>query len=117
MRTTANLPVAGRAYGDVMVVEMVVEFLTFAIAPEELDEWLAVEERHWSRFLEQQAGFVRKEMWRPREHPDRVHAVIWWRSMEDWQAVPADELAQVAAAMGPHERTAICDAFDVVRTA
>lgn len=94
---------------------MVVEFLTFPIDPDSLDEWLAVEEAHWSRFLERQQGFVRKEMWRSRDRVDRVHAVIWWRSIEDWQAIPADELAAVAEAMGPFERTPICDAFDVVR--
>jgi uncharacterized protein (TIGR03792 family) len=94
---------------------MVVEFLTFAISADELDEWLAVEERHWSRFLERQPGFVRKEMWRPAEHDDRMHAVIWWRSMEDWKAVPSAALDEVAAAMGDYERTALCDTFDVVR--
>lgn len=94
---------------------MVVEFLTFAVPPDEIEEWLRVEELHWSRFLEQQPGFVRKEMWRPREHGDRVHAVIWWESIDDWNAVPADGLAAVIEAMGPFERTAICDAFDVVR--
>lgn len=102
---------------------MVVEFLTFTVPPGELDEWLAVEERHWSRFLERQPGFVHKEMWRgvdvegaePAASPDRVHAVIWWRSVEDWKAIPADELQRVVEAMGPHERTATCLAYDVLR--
>jgi uncharacterized protein (TIGR03792 family) len=102
---------------------MVVEFLTFTVAPDELDEWLAIEEQHWTRFLERQPGFVRKEMWRPAVvdgaepvgAPDRVHAVIWWSSVEAWKAIPADELQRVVEAMGPHERTAVCHAYDVLR--
>lgn len=95
---------------------MVVEFLTFVVPTDELQEWLVVEEQHWSRFLEQQPGFVRKEMWRVRDGDDeRVHAVIWWSSMEAWQAVPADAMDQVVEAMGPFEREATCLAYDVLR--
>jgi uncharacterized protein (TIGR03792 family) len=94
---------------------MVVEFLTFTVPAEELDEWLEVEERNWSRFLERQPGFVRKEMWRSTDEPTAVHAVIWWRSMEEWQAVPAEALETVVAAMGEHERSATCVAYDVLR--
>jgi len=102
---------------------MIVEFLTFTVPPAELDEWMQVEERHWSRFLEQQPGFVRKEMWRGTvvegaespAGPDQVHAVIWWRSEAEWKAIPADELQRVVEAMGPYERTAVCHAYDVLR--
>ena len=92
---------------------MVVEFLTFTVPPAELAEWLDVEEQHWSRFLERQDGFVRKEMWRG--DGDQVHAVIWWESLEQWQAIPASDLDEVVAAMGPYERSATCIAYDVLR--
>ena len=102
---------------------MVVELLTFTVPPDRLDEWLHVEEQHWTRFLERQPGFVRKEMWRGAQvdgaelpaGPERIHAVIWWRSLEDWKAVPADELAAVAEAMGEYERVPVCHAYDVIR--
>lgn len=101
---------------------MIVELLTFTVPPGELDEWLEVEERHWSRFLERQAGFVRKEMWRGVDvdgaepaDGERVHAAIWWRSVENWKSIPADELDAVVAAMGPFERTAVCHAYEVLR--
>jgi uncharacterized protein (TIGR03792 family) len=92
---------------------VVVEFLTFTVPPAELTEWLEIEERHWSRFLERQDGFVRKEMWRG--EGDKVHAVIWWESMEQWQSIPAAALDEVVAAMGPAERTATCVAYEVLR--
>jgi uncharacterized protein (TIGR03792 family) len=75
---------------------------------------LRLDEQHWTRFLERQDGFVRKEVWRDRAAGDRVHAVIWWTSMEAWQAIPSDALAEVAAAMGPFEREASCVALDLL---
>jgi uncharacterized protein (TIGR03792 family) len=94
---------------------MVIEFLTFQVPPSELERWLEVEERHWSRFLERQDGFVKKEMWRTVDEPSTVHAVIWWMSMEQWQAIPQHELAAVVDAMGPYERHAECVAFELLR--
>ena len=94
---------------------MVVEFLTFDVPEDEQVAWLAVEEAHWSRFLERQDGFVRKEMWRSCDDPAKVHAVIWWASREQWQAIPADELREVEEAMGPHERAGVMHDFEVLR--
>ena len=94
---------------------MVVEFLTFDVDPSEREEWLRHEEHHWSRFLEQQDGFVKKEMWRTRGDEGKVHAVIWWQSIEHWQAIPQAELDAVVEAMGPHEKQARMVAYDVVR--
>jgi len=94
---------------------MVIEFLTFVVPADDLDEWLEIEAQHWSRFLEAQDGFVRKEMWRSSDDPTSVHAVIWWESMQQWKAIPQAALDEVVAAMGPHEREATCVAFDVLR--
>lgn len=95
---------------------MVVEYLTFAVEPGELARWLEVEERIWSRFLEEQPGFVRKQMWVERGDEPHVHAVIWWRDMDAWQAVGADAVARVDELMGPWLREAVsCRTFDVVR--
>lgn len=94
---------------------MVVEHLTFDVPVEELHEWLRHEEVHWSRFLERQDGFVRKEMWRSIDDPTKVHAVIWWESMAQWKAIPGDDLARVAAAMGEHERSPACEPLEVIR--
>jgi uncharacterized protein (TIGR03792 family) len=94
---------------------MVVEMLTFTVPPGELAGWLEVEEANWSRFLERQDGFVRKEMWRSCEDPTAVHAVIWWASLGQWEAIPAEDLRRVEDAMGPHERHGVMHAFDVIR--
>jgi hypothetical protein len=54
-------------------------------------------------------------MWRSHDDPEQIHAVIWWETLEQWQAVPAVELRAVVDAMGPHERTATCAAYDIIR--
>ena len=94
---------------------MVIEMLTFDIDPAELEGWLAIEEANWSRFLEAQDGFVRKEMWGSPDRPGTVHAVIWWESMEQWKAIPQADLDAVIEAMGPHEREGVLTVFDLLR--
>ena len=94
---------------------MVVEFLTFSVPVDERDEWMRVEERNWSRFLERQRGFVRKQIWSDVDDPTAVHAVIWWDSMDAWKSIPQAELDAVVTAMGSHERTASCVAYDLLR--
>ena len=94
---------------------MVVEFLTFRVEPAERDEWLEVEARTWSRFLEQQPGFVRKEIWLSADDPTAVHAVIHWRDRESWKAIPDSELAAVDAEMGHWVRQPVERVFHVLR--
>jgi uncharacterized protein (TIGR03792 family) len=85
---------------------MVIEFLTFRVDPAERAEWLPVEEETWTRFLERQPGFVRKELWTNRDDPFEVHAIIWWQNQESWFSITAAQVDQVDAAMGPWLRPA-----------
>lgn len=99
------------------------ELLTFTVPADELDAWLAADARHWTRFLERQPGFVRKEVWcgidveGAEPSAGQVHAAICWRSVEEWKAIAPADLEEVVAAMGPFEGTAVCHAYDVVRVA
>lgn len=93
---------------------MVVEFLTFAVDDGALDEWLEVEERVWSRYLETVPGFIRKEVWQ--SGPGVVHAVIWWESREHWKAVTPDQVAEVDERMGSWHREPVAREYRVLRT-
>lgn len=95
---------------------MVVEFLTFAIDPVELDDWLDVDERTWTRFLSAQPGFVSKHVWLDREHPGTVHAAITWHDERSWRAIPAEQLVEVDRSMGSWLRAPTCRTFDLVRS-
>ena len=94
---------------------MVIELLTFEVSPDERDEWLNVEERVWSRFLERQPGFVRKEMWIEDGDDSRVHAVIWWETKEQWKAIGAATVDSVDAEMGEWFREPTMREFRVIR--
>ena len=98
-----------------MVRRMVIELLTFHVAEHERDEWLRVEEDVWSRFLEQQDGFVRKEMWIEEGDTSTIHAVIWWESMEQWKAIGPEAVAAVDERMGELLREPTCRTFHVER--
>lgn len=93
----------------------VVEWLTFEVTPSERDEWLVVEEGVWSRFLETQPGFVRKEMWIEEGDAGRVHAVIWWSSREEWKRITPERVAEVDERMGRFLRPCTMRVYDVVR--
>jgi uncharacterized protein (TIGR03792 family) len=94
---------------------MVIEFLTFHVPEHERAEWMEVEERTWSRFLERQPGFVRKQLWVDADDADHVHAMIEWETLDHWHAIPGDELAAVDEAMGPWWRDCTCRTFHVIR--
>lgn len=94
---------------------VVVEFLTFVVDSPDQDRWLVVEEREWSRFLSTRQGFVRKEMWRSHEDPTTIHAVIWWESLETWEAVTPAAVESVDRGMGRWLRKAAGVGFDVIR--
>jgi len=94
---------------------MVIEVLTFDVPPADRDAWLELEEAVWSRFLEQQPGFVRKEIWIPEDDDQTVHAVIWWETMEQWKAIGPETVAEVDKRMGDLLIEPTCQALRVVR--
>jgi uncharacterized protein (TIGR03792 family) len=94
---------------------VVIEFLTFRVHPSERAAWMEVEERTWSRFLERQAGFVRKQLWVDVDDEHHVHAMIEWASLDHWKSIPADALAAVDRAMGAWHRESTCRTFAIVR--
>jgi len=94
---------------------VVIEHLTFEVHADERAHWLAVEGETWSRFLERQPGFVRKEVWVERDDPHRIHALIWWSSEDQWKSIPLDDLTAVDTAMGHWFRQGACRTYDLVR--
>ena len=89
--------------------------LTFTVTAADQPEWLNVEKRTWSAFLERQPGFVAKQVWTDRAHPDQVHCVITWADQASWDAVSPEVVEQVDAEMGEWFRPCTMRAFDVAR--
>ena len=94
----------------------VVEFLTFTIDPVDQDGWLDADAGIWTPFLSAQPGFVSKQTWTDRTHPDRVHAVIVWTDEASWKAIPAEALAAVDDEMGEWRRPLVEHVFDIARS-
>lgn len=94
---------------------MVIEQLTFDVDPALRDEWMAVEERTWSRYLEQRPGFIKKELWVERDNPGQVHAIIYWESEELWYTIPQEDITRVDAEMGEWFREGTMKKWDVLR--
>ena len=97
------------------VTSMVIEWLTFEVPSNEQDEWLAIEESIWTRFLEAQPGFVRKEVWVEEGSPDLVHAVIWWENLALWKQITPEQVDEVDRRMGEAWRACTMKVYDVRR--
>ena len=93
---------------------MVVEFLTFEVPGGSRERWLRADAEHWTTFLEAQDGFIRKEVWASVENVNTVHAVIWWRSLEEWHAISEEALEEVRGRMGALELPATLSTFEVI---
>ena len=91
---------------------MVIEFLTFRVAPDDQEGWRAADERTWTRFLQMQTGFIRKEVWIDPSRADRVHVVIWWEDEKCWTSIPPAAMKAVDQAMGAWLRPSTMHRFN-----
>lgn len=90
---------------------MVIEELQFVVAEHDRDRFLEVEAAIWTKFLLTCDGFLHKEVWLPEDDANRVIAMIWWNSLEQWKRITAEQCEEVDRAMGEWLRP-----VDVVRT-
>lgn len=67
-----------------------VEVLDFDIEATQQSKWIAEDKKVWTRFLLNQGGFVRKEVWAAPQKGE-VRIVVWWQSREDWEKI-TDEM-------------------------
>ena len=81
---------------------MVIEFLTFIVPTSVQNQWKALDEAVWTRFLEKQEGFVRKELWQSPDNREKLHAVIWWRDKDSWKAISDEQIGIVDMGMGDY---------------
>ena len=96
---------------------MVIEELRFAVDPADHAQFLDVEGRVWTGFLQTVPGVVRKEVWVSAEDPGSIVVMIWWESTAAWKAVTPAQCDAVDARMGEWLRPIThARAYDVVRT-
>ena len=79
---------------------MVIEELHFMLEPAEVEQFLDVEGRIWTGFLQTCDGFLRKETWLPEDEPGKVVVMIWWNTMAQWKSITPEQCDEVDARMG-----------------
>lgn len=72
----------------------VVEELTFRVDPAAREVFRQHDAAIWTAVLEEQPGFLDKEIWLSSEAADEVKLIIRWRGRRDWNAVPKAVLAE-----------------------
>jgi uncharacterized protein (TIGR03792 family) len=84
------------AVGLLMENAMVIEWLTFAVAPEYRETFIRVDRDIWTAALSQYPGFISKEVWISPDLNDQVIAIIRWQTREQWKAIPRPDLDQIS---------------------
>ena len=73
-----------------------VEVLRLAVPANQRDAWLRAEIQVWQPWLEQQQGYLGRDLyWDPQE--EQAHVLIRWRSRQAWKAIPQQEVDAVQA--------------------
>jgi uncharacterized protein (TIGR03792 family) len=93
---------------DAERVWAVVEELEIDVAAGDVAAFLERDADVWTTYLRTCPGFLAKEVWVGDHRPGTLVIQIWWRSRDDWKAVPPAELASLGARMGEWHRAARC---------
>lgn len=91
---------------------MVVEWLKFQVSPEFREQFVQKDAEIWTVFLSQYSGFLNKEVWISPDQLDEVVTVIYWETLEQWQAIPPEELDKVEAQFN----AAMAGAYELVES-
>jgi uncharacterized protein (TIGR03792 family) len=74
---------------------MVIEWLTFAVAPDHRETFIRVDNEIWTAALSQYPGFIAKEVWISPDLADQVVTIIRWQTRDQWKAIPPADLEQI----------------------
>ena len=74
---------------------MVIEWLTFEVAPEHREQFIQIDDEIWTAALSQYPGFLSKEVWISPENLGQVVFIVHWQTREQWKSIPQDELDAV----------------------
>lgn len=73
---------------------VLVEHLRIKVPADAVQDWIQAERGSWEPWLEAQPGFLdRQLLWDPEREEGTL--LIHWRSRDDWQAIPDQEIARV----------------------
>jgi uncharacterized protein (TIGR03792 family) len=76
---------------------MVIEWLTFAVAPEHREAFIRIDNEIWTAALSQYPGYISKEVWISPDLHDQVVLIVRWQTREQWKAIAQELLDEVEA--------------------
>lgn len=74
---------------------MVIEWLTFAVDPENRETFVRLDNEIWTAALSQYPGFISKEVWISPNLLDQVVYIVRWQTRELWKAIPQADLEAI----------------------
>lgn len=75
---------------------MVIEWLTFEMAPANRQAFIEVDTEIWTAALRRYSGFISKEVWLDPTLDKTVTLVIRWSTREAWKAISESDLAEIS---------------------
>ena len=96
-----------------MAVDAVIEQLRLDVPMAHRELWLDVEASTWQPWLEQQDGFLGRDLyWDPKREEGLL--LIRWASREQWKAIPEDEVLRVQSLFEAEVNRALARPADAV---
>ena len=100
---TATVTVVSPDYRYTSGARLPVEVLVFEVAPEHVEEFVAVDQEVWTLGEAHTDGFdhipfLSKEVWLDDAHPGRIVLTFVWESIESWRRVGDEQLQQTLQA-------------------
>jgi uncharacterized protein (TIGR03792 family) len=71
---------------------MVIEWLTFAVDPDNRETFIRLDNEIWTAALSEYPGYLSKEVWISPDLLDQVVFVVRWQTREQWKGIPQDVL-------------------------
>ena len=91
---------------DAMTGDPAVELLRLVVPAPQRQLWLEAEARTWQPWLEQQTGFLGRDLyWDP--VGEQGVLLIRWASRDQWKAIPAESVKRVQADFEAFTNTAL----------
>jgi uncharacterized protein (TIGR03792 family) len=77
--------------GQALASEAVIEQLRLKVPESQVQIWLEAEQQTWQPWLEQQEGFLGRDIaWDPRHEEGQL--LIHWATRDQWKAISSDEV-------------------------
>lgn len=69
-----------------------IEHLVFMTDPDKVNEWIELDHKYWTQYLNTSGGLLKKEVWINEDNPGEIHTIIWWKNMDLWKSFSEEDV-------------------------